>query len=149
MGVAGLRDRNGKITGRIARDVVLQVDDNVLDHRDAPIANAEPSQRALSSTPPLLALMPVNERGPSLIEAEATNHQLFTHSSGTNPCNRGCNGTVLHDYLFRVPARALLGLRLSRGVPCCPDSPATASLNPGRSTKSMPRYFFHFRAEAS
>jgi hypothetical protein len=94
MGIADFRDRNGKISSRIARDLMLQIDDNVLDHRDAPIANAELSQRALSSTPPLLALMPVNERGPSLIEAEATNHQLFTHSSGTKPRNRGCNGTV-------------------------------------------------------
>src|SRR5712671_5285780 len=40
MGVADLRDRNGKITGRIARDLVLQVDGNVLDHRNAPIADA-------------------------------------------------------------------------------------------------------------
>jgi hypothetical protein len=62
--------------------------------------------------------MPVNESRPSLTEAEATNHQLFTHSSGTKPRNRGFNGTVLHDYLFRVPTRALVGLRLRRGVPC-------------------------------
>jgi hypothetical protein len=94
---------------------MLQIDDNVLDHRDAPIANAGPSQKALSGTPALLALMPVNESRPSLTEAEATNHQLFTHSSGAKPRNRGFNGTALHDYLFRVPARALVGLRLSRG----------------------------------
>ena len=93
--------------------------------------------------------MPVNERGPSLTEAEATNHQLFTYSSGTKPRNRGCNGTVLHDYLFRVPARALVGLRLSRSVPRYLDSAGNGVQNPIRSTWSMPRYFFHFRVEAS
>ena len=70
--------------------------------------------------------MPVNERWQLLINAGLTNHQLFTHSSGTKRPKRGCYSTVLNAYLF--------------------PAPATASRNP---TKSMPRYFFHFRAEAS
>jgi hypothetical protein len=86
--------------------------------------------------------MPVNERWQSLINAGLTNHQLFTRSSGTKRRERGCHGSVLNASL-RL-RRALV--RSSRGVLRCPLSPPTASRN---STKSMPRYFFHFRAEAS
>ncbi len=86
--------------------------------------------------------MSVNERWQSLINAGLTNHQLFTRSSGTKRRERGCHGTVLNAFprLRRLSfARAVAFFVVSL-------SPAMASRNP---TKSMPRYFFHFRAEAS
>jgi hypothetical protein len=36
VGITGLRDGDGKFASGIARDSVLQIDDNVLDHRNAP-----------------------------------------------------------------------------------------------------------------
>src|SRR3982074_609594 len=47
MSVKSLRNGDGKIAGRIAPDSVLQIDDNVLDHRNAPAEEMQ-SRGALS-----------------------------------------------------------------------------------------------------
>jgi hypothetical protein len=63
MCVKGFRNGDGKIPSRIPRDFVLQIDDNVLDHRNAPEKDVRPFQRGLSRTAPLLALTAVNVGG--------------------------------------------------------------------------------------
>jgi hypothetical protein len=37
MRIEHLGDRDGKVVSRIARCLVLQMDDNVLDHRNTPV----------------------------------------------------------------------------------------------------------------
>jgi hypothetical protein len=43
MRVKGFRDSDGKISRWIAPDPALQIDDNILDHRNAPVAGLRPS----------------------------------------------------------------------------------------------------------
>jgi hypothetical protein len=43
MRVEGLRNGDGKIPSRVARDPMLQMDENILDHRNAPVEGARPS----------------------------------------------------------------------------------------------------------
>src|SRR5437899_11588288 len=69
MCVKGFRNGDGKIAGRIARDFMLQIDDNVLDHRNAPLEGVRPSRRALSRSVLSWALMPVKVQGRSLSDA--------------------------------------------------------------------------------
>jgi len=42
MSVKRLGNGDSKIAGRIAPDPVLQIDDNILDHRIAPVEAAKP-----------------------------------------------------------------------------------------------------------
>jgi hypothetical protein len=50
MRIEGLGDRDGEVASRIARCLVLQMDDNVLDHRNTPVGDVRPSEKALSDS---------------------------------------------------------------------------------------------------
>jgi hypothetical protein len=84
MRVKGLRDADCKIARRVARDPMLQIDDNILDRRNAPAEDVRPF--ALSRSALSQALMAVNVPVHSFINVKIG---PLTHLSGTKSAHRG------------------------------------------------------------
>jgi hypothetical protein len=56
MRIEGLGDRGGNVAGRIARGLVLQMDDYVLDHRNTPVRGREAVRESIVAVGALVGM---------------------------------------------------------------------------------------------